>query len=240
MDSCPLEILDLIASYCDPGGYANLYSSSKRISQAIRSHFYSNLKQFIEIKTGRDIHHAYERMKLSYFKIFIVDEPNSIKNHLMTQYCLDNKFDRVQFMTESVFPPGYTNDHALSNACMSGHLPIVEYLHKKGYLLTEGCFLAAEYNQFPVVYYLHANHCPYNSNSLSQASCYGHYEMVKWLLDHDYAGTSLAVNHAASNGNKRMIELLHSYGIRGHDVMFGARLYKRSEEFIEWLQEQGY
>ena len=42
-----------------------------------------------------------------------------------------------------------------------------------------------------------------------------------------------------------MIKLLHKYNIRGQDLIFSGRLYNRdspneSDEFIGWLQQQGY
>lgn len=185
---------------------------NKTISKAINHLFYLKLKAAIIIQTKRNIFDVYHRMKLEIFAMFIKEEKNNyVKDNVMTECCLEGRFDLVIYLTENIFDAGYVNNHAMDNACMKGHLQIVKYLHKKGYPLTTGCFMAAEYGHFPVVYYLHENKCPYHPNSLSQASCYGHYDMVKWLLENGYQAEGTAVNHAAGKGDKRIIELLHKF-----------------------------
>ena len=75
----------------------------------------------------------------------------------------------------------------LHHACLGGHLQLTRYLHEQqGIALHEGCWMAVQQNHWAVTHYLHDNRCPWDSNSLPQAACYGHFGMVAWMIRSGY------------------------------------------------------
>lgn len=102
--------------------------------------------------------------------------------------------------------PNHTLHHALANAALGGHLPVVRYLHEDaGVVLNSSCWMAAEYNHEDVSEYLHLVLCPFDDNSLAQAACYGHVSMVQWLLERGYGNTARSLFTAIHRTDKRPV-----------------------------------
>lgn len=103
--------------------------------------------------------------------------------------------------------------HDLDNAAMWGRLDILQYLHQKGYPLTEMTFcLAACYDQLEVLEYLHQHRCPYSRYVFYQAAFYGHVRIYQWFHQHRYPGDPHALHNARSAEHFELADWLVRHG----------------------------
>ncbi len=168
--------------------------------------------------------------------------------HLLDMCSFHNRFDWIIKICEIYHPPKEWFHCALANSCLKGNFLIVVYLHETyGVMLNDDCWIALDYGMLNIVKYLYSKNIPINGNSIAQACCYDQKETLQWIWNNHQEDlllhrneVSRGIDFCASESNKELINILHSWGFSGIQPLYMAKTYNQSPLFINWLKFCGY
>lgn len=140
----PNEIWEIIAGYTDYVSYFNLRFVNKQISYVIKPILYPKLKEYV-ISKNRYLNYAVVLpiVKFDFFVWLIKKESEFMRFLILEKSCTEGRLDLVKYLVENGQP---ITTQALYNACIGGHILIVDYFKRKGFPVTEIVNLTVEHN----------------------------------------------------------------------------------------------
>lgn len=160
------------------------YLVAVRINKLFHKRLVPGLLPLLHTKFSFFNHHTLLDRQVS-AQYFVYRFPFQGSTWLVSDICFRGSLDIVEAFFLR-YPNPRLWKHAISNACLGGHLPVLKYLHENGVPLHDGCWLAAERGFFDLMSYLHVHKCPFHHNSFAQAACYGLDKVVVWFIAQGY------------------------------------------------------
>ncbi len=124
------------------------------------------------------------------------------------------------------------------NACLNGHLNVLQFLYEEYKVpLQTNCWAAIGNDYVCILEYLHLKNYEFDQSCIFLAIRNNSQRAILWLCNNRlYDLHYLHFNYAVAQGNKSIVELLHSFGLKGSNPIAHAHNYCQDEDFIYWLQ----
>lgn len=133
------------------------------------------------------------------------------KNIIKSEYYRAIDYDQLEFLNyliDKKNPQGFIDLY--SYAICNNKLKVLEYLYKKGFIMTHSTSgIAALNNKFNILKWLNSKGCEINEWTLKCACHSGNLEMIKWIINYkNIQPTTESLYAACNNGNIELVKYL--------------------------------
>lgn len=175
-------------------------------------------------------------------------------NIKVLEWAADNDYDThdiaaIAALTNqlSIMEWGYENHYNFDEGVeyfttQRGDLPMIQWLHVRGLLYANGR-TAATYGHVHILEYLFKydliDDIDDTGDTFYGAIENGHCNVVQWCLDKGYIFDNESLDYAVACGQKHIVELIHTAGIRSFNICETAAINNHLE-VLKWARANNY